>query len=255
MKFEPICSIAGLFLLALVQFTPALASLGSGCVDQSWCTVENSWCNPSGFCRCVEGFTEIYGACYKLPVHIDGPCTDDVHCPTNGYCSGLSIAKSCQCRSEAIPSSNRTACLRLATSLGQQCREEQVCSSIPNAECMDGYCVCSAGHVPAADQGSCLRMAVRLNDLCTENLQCTTLLGATSLCAQAQARCYCKYGQVSNAERNRCYPVVNSIGDQCEIDEQCRLGLGSSSKCRGKFCVCSGGSEGNSEGTECVSIE
>ncbi|XP_057330746.1 neurogenic locus Notch protein-like [Microplitis mediator] len=227
--------------------------INAKCLKDVDCAVNNSICDESNSCQCLNGFylSANKGKCHQYAKQLDD------FCETDDGCRNLKYA---HCSKK-----NKCICLLNYTEAGGYCRGFIGSNCSENLDCLVDYLVCKSNVCQCPDnfyfsssQQQCIPYAKQLKDFCetdkscrdikfthcSENKQCTCLPNYVekdgncrglidefcfedSDCKVENSRCnsnvcQCSFDYYPSVNNDNCFKYAQNLTDYCEDNEGCR---------------------------------
>ncbi|XP_020281971.1 prion-like-(Q/N-rich) domain-bearing protein 25 isoform X2 [Pseudomyrmex gracilis] len=194
-------------------------------------------------CTCAVNYHRQENRCVNNESYAE--CKYDDDCIANAYCRNQTT---CSCKDNYIEyrinnsSKNTTMCLRVATYLGDPCKEDIQCkfTFTVQSECRAGACRCA--HDSHFSDGRCYKSS-GLGDPCLLNRNCIVI---NSFCEHSVCKCGLRLH--ANSNNTSCISSAK-LGEICESDDECVV---ENSKCIKNRCDCNVKSVISNDGRRCL---
>ncbi|EEZ98472.1 neurogenic locus Notch protein [Tribolium castaneum] len=208
--------------------------LGDACEEDFQCQLVATplaVCNDKKICECSPGSHSVQRKCFA-DVRLGEVCMVHDNCLLSDGTYAFCVAGVCTCRKNEAPSPDKTLCLG-SRNLGQPCKSDKECISVPNARCLE-KCVCQTAYTLSRNETECVKAATEFGEPCDFDGQCSKFL-SESVCNKGV--CGCLPG--SHKYGSRCVRT-KQIGQSCEKNEECiyKKEMNGNVRCENKKCMC-----------------
>ncbi|XP_057331386.1 prion-like-(Q/N-rich) domain-bearing protein 25 [Microplitis mediator] len=233
------------FTLDTLTCQNSMGGINKPCLVNKKCSIENSYCNPYGICKCkVNYYYTLNDKCeldksrsncskddvflhtqsrtlYRPAKKPNDPCLSNIDCNDVKHTTCQSNA--CKCIRNFYVSEKTGNCTRYAKQPNDRCIEDKGCRKVDNSKCKSRICQC--------DENFPLNLATKkceilLGRKCTEDSNCDT----TKNVVCSKGKCVC---DVNHFEKN--YTCVLGIDGYCKESEECYV---NNSLCQNDRCQC-----------------
>ncbi|XP_011306667.1 very low-density lipoprotein receptor isoform X2 [Fopius arisanus] len=131
----------------------------------------------------------------KGTIKIGDACKRDWQCIENAFCRAQ---QTCLCETNYAPSTDRSKCHAI---VGTNCRSNETCATMTNAECVQGACTCQRDFIPDINNSSnCITRPTKPGDSCQRSDECADTM-FRALCVNGICKCLGDFHFVNDTGR------------------------------------------------------